>query len=126
MTQIDPARLARVLNSLIKPKESSGSARTGNVSNTSTPATRGSARDPAVLKARLRTRLQALRDNDADFASAAPQVAVQEILRWEFGEEVLEHGEFERVATQVAESLLAHDSLGPAMQRMIERLIVKA
>ena len=120
MTQIDPARLARVLNSLIKPKETAGSAGAGKASAASTPATRGASRDPAVLKARLRTRLEALKSDDTDFGTTAPQVAVQEILRWEFGEDALEHAEFERVAAQVTESLLAHERLGPAMRRMIE------
>lgn len=80
------------------------------------------AREPAVLKSRLQGRLRALKQSDADFSEAAPIVTVQEILRWEFGEDVFEHAEFERVASQVAEALLSSEPMRGTIQRLIDEL----
>lgn len=121
MTQIDAARLSRALASLSKPKERADS--TSDTSEVSAPRPRGQTnkvREPAVLKSRLQGRLRALKQSDADFSEAAPIVTVQEILRWEFGEQVFEHAEFERVASQVAEALLSSEPMRGSIQRLID------
>lgn len=124
MTQIDAARLSRVLASLTKPKERTDS--TSKAGEAATGVARGKTsalRDSAILKSRLSERLKALKKSSTDFAEAAPIVTVQEILRWEFGEEIFQHPDFERIAGQVASVLMSDESLRGAVERVTGRLL---
>lgn len=123
MPQIDPARLSRVLASLSKPKERvDSSAAQGTRSPTSERAQKGQ-RSPAILRARLRDRLAKLKQGPGSFHEIAPLVTVQEILRWEFGESILEHAEFERVTKKVAETMLEDKQLQAAIFRIVDELV---
>ncbi|MHA6194714.1 hypothetical protein ACX3YG_10125 [Pseudomonas wadenswilerensis] len=128
MNGIDPTRLSRILASLSKPAQgnanASRTAQTG--ASTSSAPPRPGPKDPVVLRARLRSRLLALRNSEEDFTANAPVVTVQEILRWEFGEAVVAHSEFERVARKVAEALLADEKVGSAVYRVIETMLAGA
>lgn len=124
MTQIDAARLSRVLASLTKPKERTDT--TSKAGEATTEVARGKTstlRDSAILKSRLSERLKALKKSSTDFAEAAPVVTVQEVLRWEFGEEIFQHPDFERIAGQVASVLMSDDSLKGAVESVIGRLL---
>jgi len=121
MSRIDPARLSRILASLAKPK--------GQVSESSqssaelpTAAARQSRKSTSVLRANLRQRLLKLRSSHEDFQVAAPIVAVQEILRWEFGGEIVEHAEFDRVIDAITQTMLADDKTKATLSRLIETL----
>lgn len=123
MPQIDPARLSRVLASLSKPKgRVDSSSAQGTKGSTSDKAQKGQ-RSPAVLRARLQNRLAKLKQGPGSFHETAPIVTVQEILRWEFGEGILEHAEFERVAKKVAETMLEDKQLEGAIFRIVEELL---
>ncbi|MNO99635.1 hypothetical protein D3C76_914090 [compost metagenome] len=80
-------------------------------------------RNPLVLRARLRSRLSTLREGAGDFLESAPLVTVQEILRWEFGENVVAHPQFDQVAGKVAQALLADEKMEAAVYRVIETLL---
>lgn len=126
MSTIDRTRLTRLLATLGKPA-TQGSSNTQVASAGSqhhpVPAKPGG-RDPLVLRARLRSRLTTLLESAGDFQQAAPLVTVQEILRWEFGENVVAHPQFERVAGKVAQALLADEKMEAAVYRVIETLLV--
>lgn len=124
MSGIDPTRLSRLLATLGKPAtQGSSNARVASTGNQPQPAgTKPGPRDPLVLRARLRNRLAALRENTKDFQDVAPLITVQEILRWEFGENVVVHAEFERVVGKVAQALLADEKTAGAIHRVIETL----
>jgi len=123
MTQIDAARLSRVLASLTKPKERTDSAaHTGAATTSSLRGKTSALRDPAILKSRISERLKALKKNSPGFAEAAPIVTVQEILRWEFGEETFQHPDFERIAGQVAFVLMHDESLKSAVENVIRTM----
>lgn len=123
MTQIDPTRISRVLASLTKPKErTDANAELSGAAVGSQRTQNTKVREPAALKARLQQRLKLLRNSDADFQEAAPTVAVQEILLWEFGDDIVKHAEFERVAHQVTLSLLDNEPLKAAIQNLIAEL----
>lgn len=125
MSGIDPTRLSRLLAALGKPAaQGSSNARVASTSTLPHPATaKPGPRDPLVLRARLRNRLVALRESTEDFQNAAPLITVQEILRWEFGENVVAHAEFERVVGKVAQALLADEKTAGAVYRVIETLL---
>ena len=123
MPQIDPARLSRVLASLSKPKERVHANSAQDTKEATSDKTQKGQRSPAVLRARLQDRLAKLKLDSGTFHEAAPIVTVQEILRWEFGENILEHVEFERVAKKVADTMLEDKQLQAAIYRIIEELI---
>lgn len=121
MTQIDPARLARVLASI---RELQGPAKAAKpVVEPSAPGQRRSARDPAVLRARLRERLLKIDRSSPEFASASPVITVQEVLRWEFGDTVLEHPQFDQVVRRVAQSLLSDTQTEASIRRVVDNLL---
>lgn len=123
MPQIDPARLSRVLASLSKPKERVNSSSARETKEAISDKAQKGQRSLTVLRARLQDRLTKLKRDPGTFHETAPIVTVQEILRWEFGESVLEHAEFERVAKKVAEAMLQDNQLQDAVFRIIDELI---
>ncbi|MCZ4324660.1 hypothetical protein [Pseudomonas anguilliseptica] len=123
MPNIDPARLSRVLASLSKPSERVNSSVAKGTEKKASESARKGERSSAVLRARLRERLINLKKASANFHEAAPIVAVQEILLWEFGEGILERAEFESVAKKVAETMLEDKQLATAISRIIDALI---
>ncbi len=120
MSKIDPTRLSIVLAALAKPKE--------RVSSTGAPKTSmdkvaKGGKDLDVLRLRLKERLQALDPLADTFHQAAPVVTVQEILRWEFGETILQHPEFTRISTEVAFVMLEDSGLNKAILGIVEKML---
>ncbi|MBA4152010.1 MAG: hypothetical protein C0509_05560 [Acinetobacter sp.] len=122
MTQIDPIRLTRLLNSLSKPKSAETSRTESNSEQKKTRASK-SDHKTATLKARLHERLSSLKANDDDFNTHAPRVTIQEILCWEFGDDIVQNKQFEAVVAQIAESLMKDKALNGAVQRLVERFL---
>lgn len=120
MPNIDPTRLSRIIASLSKPSERvDSSAAKGTEKKPSEHARKGE-RSSTVLQSRLRERLANLNKVSGNFHEEAPIVAVQEILLWEFGEEILERAEFGSVAKKVAETMLENKQLESAITRIID------
>jgi hypothetical protein len=121
MAHIDPARLARILSILSNKNErvtiSPEYARPAPRTNQSPK----SSRSTAVLRARLKTRL-----NDsqkyANYREIAPAIAIQEILCWEFGNQIIEHPDFERVITQITTTILHEAHMAQAMTVLIDEM----
>jgi hypothetical protein len=123
MSQIDAARLSRVLASLTKPKERADSTADAHISATALAKNKAiKLRDPEVLKHRLKERLKSLQSSTEEFSEIAPIVAVQEILRWEFGEDIFQHPEFERIAGQVTATLMSDKELKKSITKTINNL----
>ncbi|MDZ4298069.1 MAG: hypothetical protein U0998_11630 [Moraxellaceae bacterium] len=120
MTQIDPTRLTRLLNSLTKPKSAATTRTSSSTSTQKRAKSSKSERNSAELKARLNERLTLLKASDDDFNTHAPRVAIQEILCWEFGDDIVQTKQFEAVVAQIVESLMQDEALGGAIHRLIE------
>lgn len=123
MTPIDPTRLSRVLNSLIRPrgqKTETANVTTDKRSDISQAVS--PQRNPDVLRTSLRKRLTKLRQTNVDFHSAAPTITIQEILRWEFGDEILSNPAFDKVVQNVTHTMMGHAKMSAAMQKIIDAL----
>lgn len=123
MSRIDPARLTRILSALRQPETPASSSRASSATQATTKKTVKGARDPAVLRAQLRARLLGLKQRGEGFAEAAPIITVQEILRWEFGDGILDHADFNEVTEKVATTMLADNQLQGAIDRIIRDLV---
>jgi hypothetical protein len=120
MSKIDSTRLSQVLAALAKPKERVTSSATNN---TSAAKTKKGEKDLEVLREHLQSRLRDLKRHTEDFHEAAPVITVQEILRWEFGESILEHPEFGSISKKVAETMLEDQALERAIYGIVERMV---
>lgn len=126
MTQIDPTRLTRLLNSLTKPKSAATTRASSSTSTQKRAKSSKSERNSAELKARLNERLTLLKASDDDFNTHAPRVAIQEILCWEFGDNIVQTKQFEAVVAQIVESLMQDEALGGAIHRLIEGIVKRS
>lgn len=116
MSRIDAFRLAQVLSSLSKPKGDL-------VAKQKTTANKmaGKTKDISQLRDSISQRLRPMRGRQ-DFADLAPNVAVQEILCWEFGTQIIEHGEFERVVNDVVKDMFADDEARDIIRKIVVNL----
>ena len=115
MTQIDPARISRIFRTL---SASAGSQSNYDGSSKSEIGPKGKdLRSPALLQASIKTRLVGL--NQEELRTAGPVITIQEVLRWEFGDEVLNNADFSAVTEKVVSAMLADEQLAPALQRLV-------
>lgn len=120
MSKIDSSRLSQVLAALAKPKERVTSSTT---SNANVAKVKKGEKDLEVLRVHLQSRLRDLKKNTEDFREASPVITVQEILRWEFGESILEHPEFGNISKKVAETMLENQELEKAIYGIVDRML---
>lgn len=119
MTQIDPARISRIFRTL---STSAGSASAQAGSTRARPESKSAAegRSPAILKSRIQSRLATL-DNH-EIGRSGPTITVQEVLRWEFGDEALDNSGFASVTDKVVSAMLEDPELSAALKRLVAQL----
>ena len=120
MSKIDSTRLSQVLAALAKPKERVTSSTAS--SQGAVKAKKGT-KDLEVLRTHLQSRLQDLKQSTEDFHEAAPLITIQEILRWEFGENIVEHPDFGLVSKKVAQTMLENQQLEKAIYGIVDRMV---
>ncbi|BBH33909.1 hypothetical protein [Pseudomonas sp. St290] len=120
MSKIDSTRLSQVLAALAKPKERVNSSAANNAN---AAKVKKGEKDLEVLRVHLQNRLRDLKKGTEDFHDAAPVITVQEILRWEFGENILEHPEFGNISKKVAETMLENQELEKAIYGIVDRMV---
>jgi hypothetical protein len=120
MSKIDSVRLSNVLAALAKPKERVSSSANASTAPSKT-AKQG--RDVNVLRTRLQNRLRSLESGTEEFKQAAPIITVQEILRWEFGDRILERADFDFVAKRVTADMLGNEKLNSSIFKVIATLV---
>lgn len=100
MQNIDPTRLSAIFKSLATREsviESKSETKQGEPAIHSGPSLaikKVAARDSDLLKQNLRSKLRKLKAQNTDFETKAPLIAIREILLWEFGEDILNHPDF--------------------------------
>lgn len=120
MSKIDPTRLPQVLAALSKPKEKLVS---GTANNSTEVKPRKETKDLGALREHLQVRLLYLKKNTNTFHNTAPIITIQEILRWEFGDSILDHSEFGSISNKVAQTMLENQELEKAIYAVINELI---
>ena len=70
-------------------------------------------------------RLNSLNQHAEGFRDAAPVVTVQEILCWEFGDGILEHGEFKHIAQKVTETMMGDPKVEKAIHAIVGQALSK-
>ncbi len=120
MSKIDSVRLSNVLAALAKPKEKVNSS---SSTATSPSKTTKQARDLNVLRSRLQSRLRNLEAGTEVFQHNASTITVQEILRWEFGDRILEHADFDFVVKRVTADMLGNEKLSASISKVIATLV---
>lgn len=122
MTRIDPARISYVLASLSGPKGAGRSNSAQVCRKELSDRIQKNKRSTEVLRACLQDKLCKLKRDNNSFVELAPIVTVQEILRWEFGDLVLEKAGFETISIQIAKAMLEDKLLHDAIFKVISSL----
>lgn len=122
MTRIDPSRIAEIFRSLAS--ESAEQVRHNHhyaqhKPLAANPEKDSKSHDKDVLRQRLRQRLQRLSQEDIDFAQVAPEVTIKEVLIWEFGDQVMNHPEFNLLATKVTRAMQGNEKIAFQLQKLI-------
>lgn len=120
MSKIDSVRLSNVLAALAKPKEQ---VRSSSATSTTPSKTAKQGRDVNVLRTRLQHRLRSLKSDVEEFQQAASVITVQEVLRWEFGDRILEHADFDFVVKRVTADMLGNEKLRSSISKVITTLV---
>ncbi|MFZ5843953.1 MAG: hypothetical protein ACOY3E_13775 [Pseudomonadota bacterium] len=125
MTRIDPSRIAAIFQQLRTEKAGSPRPVNRGTDNSGRPIAETATlqrRDPENLRHNLRQRLARLQNEGGNFAALAPEIAVREVLVWEFGDEVLNHPDFHQVAASVTRAIQANSKINAELQKLILQL----
>lgn len=125
MTRIDPSRIAAIFQQLRTEKTGSPRPVNRGTENSGHPIAETAAmqrRDPENLRQNLRQRLARLQNEGGNFAELAPEIAVREVLVWEFGDEVMNHPDFHQVAASVTRAIQANSKINAELQKLILQL----
>lgn len=125
MNSIDPIRLTRIISSISPQEQESTRARPKNSEQRVLDAgAAAEAKDIKALQTQLRHRLARLRSQRGDeFEAAAPQVLVQEIILWEFGEDFINHPEYRQISEFVASSIGANEALTRSLKLFLSSIL---
>lgn len=125
MTNIDPSRLTAIFRALSATETYKSQSAEGNLDKKKTSLSKsisiedGSKRNKEKLKQALSLRLKILKKEDPEFQKKAPLVAIKEILLWEFGEELINHPDFNYISQIVTEQVDTNKSLHDYMKKLI-------
>lgn len=117
--RIDPSRLSKLLLALNPRTEDSRKTSPG----TKNFSSRAESRDIKVLKKRLQSRLKTLSADAENYESVVSTIAIQEILMWEFGQDILDHPEFHRILTSITATILQDKKTAASMKKLIMDLL---
>lgn len=127
MARIDPLRIGRIFQTLSKPAasstgQSSVSTAKQNTSKQQANASGSKPRSHEALKASMVSRLSRVDKLSDGYLNKATIIMVQEIMQWEFGEDIINHAEFNDIVTEIANTLLQHAQMKQTIQDVIKQL----
>lgn len=115
MIKVEPARLARLLATLQQPLATANANLASAKSASSATASKSQ-----MLRSRLKLRIGKLDFNASSFEEDASQILMQEILRAEFGDEVLEHPSFPVVVDKVVEAMRGNERTAASISKILQ------
>jgi hypothetical protein len=125
MADIDPTRLSTIFKTLSSTDslkvhaKGSSAAKKSEAPSQSVTIKKVESRDRNTLKNSLKQRLLKLKKSDTDFATKAPIAAIQEILLWEFGENIINHPDFNHLSLSVVKQVSTNSELMTYLQKLI-------
>lgn len=126
MTSIDPTRLTEIFKTLAASRSQRVSRKLSAESN-DTPiketSSHGGQRDKNKLREQLKSRLTKLKQESTSFEDEAPLVTINEVLLWEFGDNILDHPDFKYIAETVCDTIDTNPSLNNSMKSLIRELL---
>lgn len=122
--RIDPSRLSRLLSAL---SQNTAETRTEKLRQ-APPSQQGQAsakpaRDIKTLRKSLQSRLRSLSANDSDYDSLSSTITIQEILVWEFGQDILDRPDFHRITSSITETMLQDERIAASLRKLVRELI---
>jgi hypothetical protein len=128
MTNIDPSRLAAIFRGLSstesqkttvenkKTIDSTTKDKVASIDLKSSPQ-----RDKETLKKNIYLRLTKLKNQDpSKFKEKAPAIVIKEILIWEFGDNLLNHPEFNYFSQTIINQVKGHNELEAYLSKLID------
>lgn len=126
MTRIDPSRIAEIFRTLASERSEPvkhAKSDTGQSTKTANVTQKVKNHDEDVLRQRLRKRLKRLSEEDGDFSALAPEVTVKEVLIWEFGDNILNHPEFNHISHKITQAMLMNENISLHLQKLIRQML---
>ncbi len=129
MSTIDPSRLLAIFRSLsasesqknaVEDQKKLGQARHEAVKSVDIKS--NLQRNKEDLKRNIYLRLQKLKQQDPQFREKAPSVVIKEILLWEFGDNLLQHPEFNHFLQTIVSQVGGHHELDGYLAGLIEKM----
>ncbi len=123
MPEISPIRLAEIFRSLsstTKRTEKKKSRKSHEPEPNRSPEP---VRDKTVLKEKLIKRLEKLDRDKSDYIEDASLITIQEIIIWEFGNEILNHPEFKIISSTIANNIVKSPELNEHMSLFISEAL---
>lgn len=124
MTKIDPSRLSAIFKSLSSvdslktPAQENGGQ---NLVETSPALSiqKNVPRDKEFLKKNIKEKLIQLKHQKGNFEEKAPLVAIREVLLWEFGEDFINHPDFNYFTQIVTDQVVGNEELLTYLKSLI-------
>lgn len=127
MNRIDPSRIAGIFRTLAtdsgKPAASGKKTESHTQSKQLDSTKEIKSHDENVLRQRLHKRLKRLYTEADNFLDLAPEVTIKEVLIWEFGDNILDHPEFNAIAKKVTQTVQMSENTSLHLKNLIQQLI---
>ena len=105
MSEIRPSHLTAIFRSLNSNLNKTDQPNKNKPPIGKTPPPVKKVRNKEVLGAKIRERLGRLSKDDENFKKNASVIAIQEIILWEFGEDVLNHSDYKHIVSTIIKNI---------------------
>ena len=123
MTEIQPTRLNAIFKTLSATSKKTEQAQRKVAAKPHEKPAATQVRSKEDLSNRLRGRLKKLSKDSESFTKDATLIAIQEIIIWEFGDDILDHPEFKLIARSITEKIKESKELQVHMSKLINEFI---
>lgn len=126
MPEIDPTKLYTIFRTLSSEVSKGKYIKPDAAQSPKQPAPslsfrKGPPRDKEALMKNLIKRLKEIK-SDENYRSKAHTIAIQEILLWEFGENMINHPNFKQLSTSIAQQVAASKNLNAYLEKFISEI----
>jgi hypothetical protein len=127
MSDIDPTRLSAIFRTLsskdlMKTNEGGNRANKSEIPNRSVTVQKTTVKDKDDLKKSIKQRILKLKTSDENFSAKIPIITIQEILLWEFGEDIINHPDFNHLSLSITERVTKNGELMAYLQQLIAEI----